>query len=173
MASTFPFLMAALLAGAAVPFQAAANAMLGRLLGHPLWATFVSLGVSVVLIVPVMAGFKLPVPAVGMAIKGPWWIWVGGAAGVVYITAALLLAPKLGAASFIVAVIAGQMVASLVIDHFALMGFAHRPVTVARFAGLALIIGGLVVTQWASTIAPRANQLDLRPTENKEMKNET
>ncbi|WP_322414667.1 DMT family transporter [Mesorhizobium huakuii] len=163
MASTFSFLIVALLAGAAVPFQAGANAMLGRLLGHPLWATFVSLGVSAVLIVPVMMGFKLPVPAVGMAVKGPWWIWIGGAAGVVYITAALLLAPKLGAASFIVAVIAGQMVASLVIDHFALMGFAHRPVTVARFAGLALIVGGLVVTQWASTIAPPANQPDFNP----------
>ncbi|PBB69097.1 hypothetical protein CK228_07600 [Mesorhizobium sp. WSM4312] len=163
MASTFSFLIAALLAGTAVPFQAGANAMLGRLLDHPLWATFVSLGVSAVLIVPVMIGFKLPVPAVGMAVKGPWWIWIGGAAGVAHITAALLLAPKLGAASFIVAVIAGQMAASLVIDHFALMSFAHRPVTVARFAGLALIIGGLVVTQWASTIAPRASQLDFNP----------
>ncbi|TRC90517.1 hypothetical protein FJV80_05110 [Mesorhizobium sp. WSM4310] len=40
-----------------------------------------------------MIGFKLPVPAVGMAVKGPWWIWIGGAAGVAYITAALLLAP--------------------------------------------------------------------------------
>ncbi|BCG79941.1 DMT family transporter [Mesorhizobium sp. 113-3-3] len=163
MASTFSFLIAALLAGAIVPFQAGANAMLGRLLGHPLWATLVSLGVSVALIVPVMMVFKLPVPAVGVALKGPWWIWIGGAAGVVYITAALLLAPKLGAASFIVAVIAGQMMASLVIDHFALMGFAHRPVTVARFAGLALIIGGLIVTQWASTIAPQATQLDFNP----------
>ncbi|QKC90091.1 DMT family transporter [Mesorhizobium sp. NZP2234] len=163
MPSSFSFLIAALLAGAAVPFQAGANAMLGRLLGHPLWATLVSLGVSVVLIVPVMIAFRVPVPTVGMALKGPWWIWIGGAAGVVYITAALLLAPRLGAASFIVAVIAGQMVASLVIDHFALMSFAHRPVNIARFAGFALIIGGLVVTQWASAIAPRAAQSDFNP----------
>ncbi|WP_246094043.1 MULTISPECIES: DMT family transporter [Mesorhizobium] len=139
--------------------------MLGRLLGHPLWATFVSLSVSVVLIVPVMMAFRLPVPSVGMALKGPWWIWIGGAAGVVYITAALLLAPRLGAASFIVAVIAGQMAASLIIDHFALMSFAHRPVNIARFAGLAFIIAGLVVTQWASTIAPHSAQPDSQPTQ--------
>ncbi|CAN7495830.1 DMT family transporter [Mesorhizobium sp. LjRoot246] len=162
---SFSLLVAALLAGAAVPFQAGANAMLGRLLGHPLWATFVSLGVSVVLIVPVMIAFRLPVPSVGMALKGPWWIWIGGAAGVVYITAALLLAPRLGAASFIVAVIAGQMVASLVIDHFALMSFAHRPVNIARFAGLAFIIAGLVVTQWASTIASQTAQPGSHPTQ--------
>ncbi|WP_421912534.1 DMT family transporter [Mesorhizobium sp.] len=169
MPGSLSFLVAALLAGAAVPFQAGANAMLGRLLGHPFWATFVSLGVSAVLIVPLMVAFRLPVPSVGTALNGPWWIWIGGAAGVVYITAALLLAPKLGAASFIVAVIAGQMVASMVIDHFALMSFAHRPVNIARLAGLAFIIAGLVVTQWASTVAP-ATQPASNPTQNGDQK---
>ncbi|WP_432288138.1 DMT family transporter [Aminobacter sp. BA135] len=144
-------LAAALVAGAAIPFQAGANAMLGRLLGHPLWATMVSLAVSVALAVPVMLAFKVPVPSFATAAAtGPWWIWIGGAAGVVYVTAALLLAPKMGAASFVVAVIGGQMVASLVIDHFGLMGFVQRPASVARVAGLVLIVIGLVVTQWAN-----------------------
>jgi len=144
-------LAAALVAGAAIPFQAGANAMLGRLLGHPLWATMVSLAVSVALAVPVMLAFKVPVPSFATAAAtGPWWIWIGGAAGVVYVTAALLLAPKMGAASFIVAVIGGQMMASLVIDHFGLMGFVQRPASLARVAGLVLIVIGLVVTQWAS-----------------------
>lgn len=144
-------LAAALVAGAAIPFQAGANAMLGRLLGHPLWATMVSLAVSVALAVPVMLAFKVPVPSFATAAAtGPWWIWIGGAAGVVYVTAALLLAPKMGAASFVVAVIGGQMVASLVIDHFGLMGFVQRPASLARVAGLVLIVTGLVVTQWAS-----------------------
>ncbi|MDR7220195.1 DMT family transporter [Aminobacter aminovorans] len=144
-------LAAALVAGAAIPFQAGANAMLGRLLGHPLWATMVSLAVSVALAVPVMLAFKVPVPSFAIAAAtGPWWIWIGGAAGVVYVTAALLLAPKMGAASFVVAVIGGQMVASLVIDHFGLMGFVQRPASLARVAGLVLIVSGLVVTQWAS-----------------------
>ncbi|GAA2817575.1 transporter family-2 protein [Aminobacter aminovorans] len=144
-------LAAALVAGAAIPFQAGANAMLGRLLGHPLWATMVSLAVSVALAVPVMLAFKVPVPSFATAAAtGPWWIWIGGAAGVVYVTAALLLAPKMGAASFVVAVIGGQMMASLVIDHFGLMGFVQRPAGLARVAGLVLIVMGLVVTQWAS-----------------------
>lgn len=154
--SSLSFLVAALLAGAAVPFQAGANAMLGRLFGHPLWATLVSLMVSAVLIVPVMIAFRLPAPAIGTALKGPWWIWVGGAAGVVYVTAALLLAPRLGAASFMVAVIAGQMMASLAIDHFALMNFAHRPTGLARVGGLGLMLAGLVVFQWTNGADVRA-----------------
>lgn len=143
-------LLPALIAGAVVPFQAGANATLGRLLGHPLWATLVSLAVSIAVILPVMAAFRVPNPAIDAASKGPWWIWTGGLAGVIYITAALLLAPRLGAANFMVAVIAGQMIASLAIDHFGLMGFSPRPVNPARLAGVLLIVGGMVVTQWAN-----------------------
>ena len=143
-------LLPALIAGAVVPFQAGANATLGRLLGHPLWATLVSLAVSIAVILPVMAAFRVPIPTIDAASKGPWWIWTGGLAGVIYITAALLLAPRLGAANFMVAVIAGQMIASLAIDHFGLMGFAPRPVDPARLAGVLLIVGGMVVTQWAN-----------------------
>ena len=40
----------ALLAGAAVPFQGGSNAALGRMLGHPLWATLTSLLVSIVVV---------------------------------------------------------------------------------------------------------------------------
>ena len=151
-------LFAAVLAGAVVPLQAGANATLGRLLGHPLWATLVSLGISVGVILPVMLAFKVPVPTFGEALKGPWCIWIGGVAGVAYITAALLLAPKLGAASFIVSVIAGQMVISALIDHFALMGFPHRPASLVRIAGITLILCGMIITQLASVAPPVTEQ---------------
>ncbi|WP_448953463.1 DMT family transporter [Labrys neptuniae] len=154
---SFLLLLPALVAGAVVPFQAGANATLGRLMGHPLWATLVSLAVSIAIIPPVMAAFRVSAPALGTALKGPWWIWTGGLAGVIYITAALLLAPRLGAANFMVAVIAGQMIASLAIDHFGLMGFAQKPVDPVRLCGVLLIVGGLLVTQWANT-APVAAQ---------------
>jgi transporter family-2 protein len=142
----------AVLAGAVVPLQVSANAALGRSLGHPLWATLVSLLVSVVVIVPLLLAGRVPAPGFGEALRGPWWIWMGGVAGALYVTAALTLAPRLGAAGFIVAVIAGQMVISMLIDHFGLMGFAHKPVSLARLLGVGLILIGMVVTQ-AATVA--------------------
>ena len=151
--SSLLLLAAAIFAGAVVPLQAGANANLGRLLGHPLWATVVSLGVSLALILPLLIALRAPLPGFAAALKGPWWIWIGGGAGVIYITAALILAPKLGAASFIVAVIAGQMAISMLIDHFGLMGFPVKPINAARLTGLLLIIGGMVVTQIAN-VAP-------------------
>jgi transporter family-2 protein len=140
----------ALLAGAVVPFQAGANATLGRMLGHPLWATLVSLAISIAIIIPVMMAFKVSAPTFSNTFKGPWWIWLGGAAGVIYITAALLLAPKLGATNFIIAVIAGQMIASLLIDHFGLVGLPVKPVNLARICGVVMILLGLAITQWAT-----------------------
>jgi uncharacterized membrane protein YdcZ (DUF606 family) len=77
----------------------------------------------------------------------PRWIWIGGIVGVVYITGALMLAPKLGAAGFIMAVIAGQMLASIIIDQWSLVGLPQQPVSWSRLAGLGLIFLGLIVMQ--------------------------
>ncbi|PPS63368.1 DMT family transporter [Pseudomonas sp. BRM28] len=147
-------LLVALLAGAAVPFQAGANAALGRLLGHPLWATLISLAVSVLMVLPALLLMRAPLPQLSNLGQAPWWAWLGGVAGVAYITAALILTPRLGAAGFIVCVIAGQVLSSLIIDQWGLMGLPSRPVNGLRIAGVALIIVGMLVVQWGT----RANR---------------
>lgn len=144
----------AVIAGAVVPFQAASNAALGRALGHPLWATLTSLAVSIVVVIPVMLWLRVPAPAYGAALHGPLWLWLGGVAGVIYITAALVLTPKVGVASFMVCVVAGQMLASLLIDYYGWMGLTPKPVGLMRVAGVALILIGMVSVQWGHLIVP-------------------
>ncbi|MNJ55344.1 hypothetical protein D3C77_508290 [compost metagenome] len=146
-------LVIALLAGAAVPFQAGSNAALGRLLGHPLWATLVSLAISVLMVIPALLIMRAPLPQVAALTQAPWWAWLGGVAGVAYITAALMLTPRLGAAGFIVCVIAGQVVSSLLIDQWGLMGLTQRPVNGLRMAGVGLIVVGMLVVQWGTSTA--------------------
>lgn len=143
-------LLIALVAGAAVPFQAGSNAALGRLLGHPLWATLVSLLVSVLMVLPALWVMRAPMPQVAALTQAPWWAWIGGVAGVAYITAALILTPRLGAAGFIVCVIAGQVLSSLIIDQWGLMGLPARPVNTLRVVGVALIVIGMLVVQFAT-----------------------
>lgn len=58
-AGLFPVLVA-VAAGAVIPFQAGANAMLGRSLGHPLWATVASLLVSLAVVLPVLPCSRRP-----------------------------------------------------------------------------------------------------------------
>jgi transporter family-2 protein len=155
--SSLLLILAAIVSGAVVPFQAGANAVLGRTLGHPLWGTAISLCVSFACILPVMLLARVEMPALSNLAQAPRWIWIGGIAGVVYITGALVLAPKLGAAGFITAAIAGQMLASVIIDHWGLVGLPQKPVSLPRLAGLGLIILGLIVMQLqASGVKPAA-----------------
>ncbi|MEB3900114.1 DMT family transporter [Pseudomonas sp. NY15356] len=146
-------LLVALLAGAAVPFQAGSNAALGRLLGHPLWAAGVSLMVSLLMLVPALLVMRAPAPQLQNLAQAPWWAWFGGVAGVLYITAALVLTPRLGAAGFIVCVIAGQVLSSLLIDQWGLMGLPERPVNAIRLAGVGMIVIGMLVVQWGTSRA--------------------
>ncbi|MDC8759541.1 DMT family transporter [Janthinobacterium fluminis] len=138
----------ALVAGAVVPLQAGANGALGRALGHPLWASVVSLGVSAIVAVTVMLVLRVPAPDFALAARGPAWGWLGGVAGVFYLTAALILAPRLGSGPFMAAVIAGQMLASLALDRYGWFGFAAKAATPPQLLGAALIIAGVISMQW-------------------------
>lgn len=134
-----------LLAGFAVPLQAGTNAKLGVLLGHPLWATAFSLVVSCIAVMVVMLIFKVPRPTIGALQEGPWWIWFGGIAGVLYITAALILVPKLGALNFIMAVIIGQLTISVIIDYFGLVGLPKQPLNVQKMIGISVVLAGFLI----------------------------
>ena len=144
-------LLLAVIAGAVVPFQSAINANLGRGLGHPLWATLASLLVSIVVLLPVIVAMRLPLPTLAFITKAPLWMWAGGAFGVCFISLALMLLPKLGASGFIALALAGQVVASLVLDHFGLFGLMERQMTLPRVVGAVLLIAGVVLIQFSAS----------------------
>jgi transporter family-2 protein len=144
-------LLLAVIAGAVVPFQSAINANLGRGLGHPLWATLASLLVSILVLLPIMLAMRVPLPSVAFISKAPLWMWAGGAFGVCFISLALVLLPKLGASGFMALALAGQVVASLVLDHFGWFGLVQRQVSLPRVLGALLLIGGVVLIQFGGT----------------------
>ncbi|WP_421524691.1 DMT family transporter [Pseudomonas yamanorum] len=144
-------LLLAAFAGAVVPFQSAINANLGRGLGHPLWATLASLLVSIIVLLPVILALRLPLPNLGFITKAPLWMWSGGAFGVCFISLALILMPKLGASGFIALAMAGQIIASLILDHFGLFGLVERQLTAPRLIGALMLIGGVALIQFSAT----------------------
>jgi bacterial/archaeal transporter family-2 protein len=138
----------AALAGAGLAAQSGTNAVLGRMLGHPMWASFWQFAAGTVLIVAIMIAVRVPVPAfAATAATGPWWVWIGFFTGSFFVVAALSLAPVIGVGGFIAALVAGQMIASLALDHYGLVGLAVRPLTLARAAGAAFIIAGVLLIQ--------------------------
>ena len=73
----------------------------------------------------------------------PWWAWVGGIIGAVYIMSMLLVAERLGAAFFLGRTVTAAIVTSLMLDHFDLVGFPRHPAGAWRSLGAALMISGL------------------------------
>lgn len=143
MSPSAAWLLFALAGGMALAVQAGLNGGLGRVLGHPLWATLTSLAVSVATVVPVILILRLKLPEPDVAARAPWWLWTGGVLGAFYVTAALATAPRLGVTTAVAAVISGQLIMSLVIDHFGLLGLDRQPVDLSRMAGVALLLAGL------------------------------
>ena len=55
------------------------------------------------------------------------------------------MAPKLGATRLIVLVVAGQLLASVIFDHFGLIGYAVRPFNGWRALGCVLLVVAVVI----------------------------
>lgn len=141
------FLLLALLAGALLPVQAGVNLQLRMVLGHPLAATLVSFVVGSVGLAALVGVLRVPVPIGAAWARSEWWHWVGGLLGAVYIVATIVVAPRLGAATLVAALVAGQMVTSIALDHFGWVGFSVHPIDPWRLVGAALIVGGVVLVQ--------------------------
>ncbi|MGD9508571.1 MAG: DMT family transporter [Geminicoccaceae bacterium] len=135
----------ATLAGVSIVVQQALNANLREALSSAAWSGFVSYLVGLLSMAVLVVALREPVPALGIAARIPWWAWSGGIFGAIFIALAILLLPKLGAATFIALLVAGQMTASVAFDHFGLLGLARRPVDPSRLLGVALLVAGVVM----------------------------
>ena len=139
--------IAAIICGAFIPVHAGMNASLSRTAANPIWATILSFGVSFGCLMIATALLRPGLPTWSSLASTPVWAWLGGAIGVAYVIANMMLTPRLGTAAFIAAVIAGQMTMALAVDHFGLLGFPRRPVELSRIIGTILVIGGVLAMQ--------------------------
>lgn len=135
--------------GALLPLQALINARLGALTNGAVYASFVSFLVGTCLLGLILLASRTPLfPATPLAAL-PGWIWLGGAIGACLVLVATLLVPKIGAGALICLIVLGQLLGSLLLDHFGVLG-AQRPADALRIVGAVLVIIGaaLVVRPW-------------------------
>jgi transporter family-2 protein len=130
----------ALLAGTVLPVQAGINSSLRTHVGQPIWAALFSFCVGAIVLFTYGLATRVPLPALSGV---PLWAWSGGALGAVYVTCAVFLAPKLGAGALIGLTIAGQLLASVILDHFGWMGFETHPINWQRVLGLIFLGAGV------------------------------
>jgi transporter family-2 protein len=132
-------------AGALIATQAGINSQLARAAGHPVFAAAISfvVGTAALLVASLFVGTTWT--GLAATSRGPWWIWTGGLLGAVFVVTMAWLAPVLGAATLLSVAIAGQMTFALVLDHYGLVGFPQRPMSLGRAVGAVLLVGGVVM----------------------------
>ena len=143
MSSASLFILMALVAGISVPTQAGINAQLGLWTRSPVLAATISFAVGTLTLVIYTFATRIPLPALAGIGAHPWWIWTGGVLGAFFVTATIILVPKLGATTMVTTVLAGQMFASLLLDHFGLLGYPLHPISIGRIAGVTLVCVGV------------------------------
>ena len=133
-----------LVGGALIAAQAPVNARLRVILGSPVGSAFLSflIGTVVLFAALVLAGEAGRLGAVG---GGPWWAYVGGFCGAVFVFATLVAAPRLGVTATFVSVIVGQVALSARLDRFGWFGLQAIPLTPERIAAIGLLAASLVL----------------------------
>ena len=138
-----------LLAGAALPVQGAINAQLRAELDA-------AVAVGALSFVVATAGMALLLLATGaarprvQALRSmPWWGWLGGVVGAIYVVSVFSLIPEIGAAPTIALTVGGQQAASLLVDRYGLLRLPRRPVTPLRLLAVGALLAGVVAMQAA------------------------
>ena len=137
----------ALAAGMALPTQFAINSQLRSVVGGPVLAAGISFVVGTVVLLGATLAIRRTVPDIGTVLSAPWWMYTGGLLGAGFVLASVILTPRLGAATTIGLFLAGQVIASTVIDHFGLFRVAVQEATAPRLLGVLLVVAGVFLVQ--------------------------
>jgi transporter family-2 protein len=134
------------IAGAMVALQAPTNAILAKAGGSPVLAALISFVVGTIglFIVWLGTGNRPGTAAFGGL---PWYAWIGGLYGAVFVGVAAYAAPKIGVAQLITIGIAGQIAMALLLDHIGAMGLTREPINFGRVAGAVLVMAGVVLVR--------------------------
>ncbi len=145
---TYLAVVLAVLVGMSIPVQTSVNTRLARHLGVTLLASLVSFGVGTVGlgIAVLVSGTALPLRTT--AASQPWWIWIGGVCGLIFLTMNMVLLPRIGASATVILPLFGQVVGGLVIDVTGAFGTATRALTFGRVAGVVLVAAGAILVNW-------------------------
>jgi bacterial/archaeal transporter family-2 protein len=141
------WIVLALLAGAVLPVQGVVNGLLRHDLGAPFVVGAVSflvatLAMAVALLFSATV-LRAPAPTLQGLPAMPWWGWLGGFAGAIYVTTVFTAIPVIGASAAVGLTVAGQQVASVFVDRHGWFRLPKRDVSPLRLLGVVILLAGV------------------------------
>ena len=138
------WICAAFLSGAFLPLQAGLNTKLGKAAESPVYASMFSFIIGAFAVALYIFLTKQTVSWAGIK-TAPVYAWAGGLLGAFYVTVIILAFPKIGPALTFGLVVAGQMIISVLLDHFNILVAKQHPINLWRLGGVVLIVIGVVI----------------------------
>ena len=135
-------------AGCCIALQASANGKFRQNIDSPEYAAFFSICGTFITAIVTMLLLRPTPPSYSVLRETQWWNWIGGPLGALIVLAGAALTRELGAALFIALVVGGQLLCSLLLDHYALVGLNEQPVTPGRILGALLVVAGVLCIKY-------------------------
>ncbi|SDN78119.1 DMT family transporter [Alkalicoccus daliensis] len=133
----------AVLAGAALSFEGAIYAELGNTIGK-LETSFYNFFVGSIILTLLWIFFGKG--RLSYTLEAPKWTLLGGMLGVVYLTSIVVSVPFVGVGLSMVSVIIGQLIMSMIIEHYGWLGSIGAKINKEKvFAVISMIIALILV----------------------------
>lgn len=136
------YVLLAGLSGFLIPLQALINARIASYLTGSMSAAFTNFAVGLIALTLYFVVTRSPVPSLSQIASAPLWAWAGGLFGAFFIFATVQVVPRLGTGATFAIVIAMQLVASLIFDHFGVLHPA-QPISAVRVIGALFLLAGV------------------------------
>lgn len=130
--------------GAILPIQAGLNSRLGKAAASPVYASMISFIVGTLAIIIYILATKQTVSIEGLK-TAPASAWLGGLLGAFYVTFIILAFRELGPGLTFGLVVAGQMLISILLEHYNVLVIQAQQITFARVIGVIMIIVGVLI----------------------------
>lgn len=143
--NNYLFIFLAILAGMAMPTQGVVNSKLAESVNSPILAAFISFAVGTVALFIYILLTGIPLSDLASSKNAPAVAWIGGFLGAFFVSVMALIVPKIGVALSFSLAIGGQMIATLLIDHFGWLGVPEKPLNLWRVLGAAMITCGVIL----------------------------
>jgi transporter family-2 protein len=138
------WILMSLAAGTFITLQGGVNAVLGKNIKSPIHASLFSFSIGTVALLAYVLVTRQAFSLDGLK-NLPWYGWIGGLFGAFSLTTIVLAFPKLGPGLTFGLIVAGQMIISVILEHYGILVAEPHPISFFRIVGIALIIGGVVL----------------------------
>ncbi|MDD0852065.1 DMT family transporter [Halobacteriovorax sp. GB3] len=128
--------------GLLVPFQAIINSRLSTLIQSNISAALISFTGGFLVFLTLNLLLPIPFPSPSKLLSLPPYVLIGGLIGSVFVLSAIMIVPKLGSMGFVALIVTGQLVMSLTMDHFGILGLPVNSINPMRVLGALLLLGG-------------------------------